>query len=1353
MAKEKKKFQLKPISTMKAVIIYVVCFALIGGMLAGNYFADVYRELITVYLSGSGTVTTAESEALCLEIEEEGMVLLKNDGALPLREGAAVTLLGQDSVDFVYGGAGSGSVDASKAPTLKAALEKYGFTVNPTLWDFYSTGAGKGYRKSVPDETGEGAFAVNEVPQAVYTDAETGSFGDYHDAAIVCIGRSGGESADILTAPLASGYQYLELDKDELDLLTMACASFDTVVVLLNANNALELGFLEDPAYANVKACLWVGGVGQEGIYAIGEALSGKINPSGHLADTYAYDSLSAPSAANLGDYTIANSSVTNGGKYLVYAEGIYVGYRYYETRYVDVVLGQGNAGNYDYSKTVQFPFGYGLSYTDFTWSDYTAEEKDDSFDISVTVQNTGAAAGKDVVQIYMQSPYTDYDRANGVEKSAVELVGFGKTGLLEPGGSETVTVSVSKEVMKAYDSAGAGTYILDAGDYYFAAGENAHAALNNILAAKGYTTADGMDAGGDPAMTYVKTVAELDASTYAVSAATGAPIANRFDDVDIRYYDGSFSYLSRNNWEGTWPQTYQGGSWQAPATLLKDLEWKRDADVVGDGSETMPAFDQGAGHGGTKVSDLVGRDYGDEDWKKLVEQLSPDQAMRLVRLGGYATIQLDSIGLPATQDKDGPSGISGTLVGGQSAMAYPVEVVVASTWNTDLAHRWGLSMGDDSVNTGVAGWYAPGVNIHRSPYSGRNFEYFSEDGFLSGQMSGSEVQGTREKGVITYMKHFALNDQETNRYGVAVFAKEQAIREVFLKGFEYTVTLGGSNAAMASMNRLGATWSGSHKGLMTHVLRDEWGFEGAVITDQASVPAMFYQDIISGLAAGTDLWLNTNKNYWALDTYKEMDGSTKDWTGNPAVMSNVQRAAKNVIYAVSTSNAMEGAEKASLPAAWELALIVANIIIFGGSLLLMVWVTLRLVKTLKNKPKKKVEEGDDIVKKPIVAILAVAALILGIAGGIVGTKLLGGGTGGSGAAIQQTYVYGEIAGNEMGDNDYVEYELTLYTDNTYKLTTTTASNGYNMLLSNTTVSAYGPYTMGASSDGFTTCELGAATRILYNGYSDVGGYNMSYDTDTVTFPIEMPGGIQTEQADFFAQFGPARTVQLDDATPNRMTLDTGAMPPNTVKGSEESQEPAPSEEPSPSEAPSSEGVTIASDDGATTLTFYADGTYRFFFEQHKIEDTGTYTYDGSRLSLINANGTEAAAEGDPMKLHYVSAVNEQLTGDFTINAADLTGGSGGEAAPPSGEGLTIASDDEATTLTFYPDGTYLFSFESYGVEDKGTYTYEGGVLTVTNGNGLEMTAEGDPMSLHYVTAVSDQLTGDFTINAADLAS
>lgn len=622
-------------------------------------------------------------------------------------------------------------------------MEASGFEVNETLWDFYDSGAGKDYRKSVPDETGAGEFAVNEVPASVYTDDVKDSFKDYNDAAIVCIGRSGGESADIPTEPLASGYKYLELDQDERDMLTMACQNFDNVVVLVNANNAMELGFLNDEAYKNVKACVWVGGVGQEGIKAVAEALAGKTNFSGHLADTYAYDSQSAPSIENIGDFTITNSDVTNGNKYTVYSEGIYVGYRYYETRYEDAVMGSGNAGDYDYTSTVQFPFGYGLSYTDFKWSDYSVEDKGDTYEVSVTVKNTGDVAGKDVVEVYMQSPYTDYDKENGIEKSAVELVGFTKTDSIEPGKDQTVTVSVDKEVMKAYDAANAKTYVVDAGDYYFTAASDAHEALNNILAAKGYTTENGMDADGNADMTYKTTVDTLDTTTYAKSTETGNDITNQFADVDIRYYDDSFAYLTRSDWSGSFPSTYADGNMTASDALLSDLQWDRSDDVVNDGS-AMPEFEQDSDK---KVSDAKDASYDDEIWSELVSELSADRAMQLVRQGGYATIQADDIGLPATTDKDGTSGISGTLVGGQSAMAYPVEAVMACTWNTDLLYEMGLSLGEDSINTGVAGWYAPGVDIHRSPYSGRNFEYFSEDGFLSGQLAGNEVKGAREKG------------------------------------------------------------------------------------------------------------------------------------------------------------------------------------------------------------------------------------------------------------------------------------------------------------------------------------------------------------------------------------------------------------------------------------------------------------------------------------------------------------------------------------------------------------------------------------------------------------------------------
>lgn len=736
----------KPFSKTKSIVTYVVCGVLIVALAIGNYYASLYKDLITVYTSGSDVVTTDESAKVCQTIEEEGMVLLKNEDGLPLKEGAKVSLLGQDSVDFVYGGSGSGSVDTSQALNLKKAMEASGFEVNETLWDFYDSGAGKDYRKSVPDETGAGEFAVNEVPASVYTDDVKDSFKDYNDAAIVCIGRSGGESADIPTEPLASGYKYLELDQDERDMLTMACQNFDNVVVLVNANNAMELGFLNDEAYKNVKACVWVGGVGQEGIKAVAEALAGKTNFSGHLADTYAYDSQSAPSIENIGDFTITNSDVTNGNKYTVYSEGIYVGYRYYETRYEDAVMGSGNAGDYDYTSTVQFPFGYGLSYTDFKWSDYSVEDKGDTYEVSVTVKNTGDVAGKDVVEVYMQSPYTDYDKENGIEKSAVELVGFTKTDSIEPGKDQTVTVSVDKEVMKAYDAANAKTYVVDAGDYYFTAASDAHEALNNILAAKGYTTENGMDADGNADMTYKTTVDTLDTTTYAKSTETGNDITNQFADVDIRYYDDSFAYLTRSDWSGSFPSTYADGNMTASDALLSDLQWDRSDDVVNDGS-AMPEFEQDSDK---KVSDAKDASYDDEIWSELVSELSADRAMQLVRQGGYATIQADDIGLPATTDKDGTSGISGTLVGGQSAMAYPVEAVMACTWNTDLLYEMGLSLGEDSINTGVAGWYAPGVDIHRSPYSGRNFEYFSEDGFLSGQLAGNEVKGAREKGALS---------------------------------------------------------------------------------------------------------------------------------------------------------------------------------------------------------------------------------------------------------------------------------------------------------------------------------------------------------------------------------------------------------------------------------------------------------------------------------------------------------------------------------------------------------------------------------------------------------------------------
>jgi beta-glucosidase len=954
--------KLKPLAMWKNIVIWVVSAVLIIALSIGNYFANIYENLITVFFSENNYSVTEEEMKKCQEVEAEGAVLLKNDGILPLAGNEKVALFGQNSVDFVYGGAGSGSVDSSKMPSLKDSMEKAGFTVNSTLWDFYLTGAGENYRKTFPDITGSGKFFVNEVPAEIYTDSVKNSLTD--DVAIVSLGRGGGESSDLPTGTESTdkytsiGYKYLEADKNELDMIKLACSKFQKVILIVNSSNAMELGFLDLPEYANVKAALWVGAVGQNGIMAIGELLSGKVNPSGRLADTYAYDSESAPSFTNFGSYNLTGTGNDTKAKYYMnYAEGIYVGYKYYETRYEDYVLEQGNAGDYDYSETVQFPFGYGLSYSDFEWSDFTVTPAADgkSFDISLKVANKSKnLAGKDVVEIYMQSPYTEYDKTNKVEKSAIELVGYAKTSLIDAGGEETVTLNISKEMLKAYDYTEAKTYIVDAGTYYFTAGRNAHDALNNVLTAKGADSSK-LTANGNAELVATYEQSVIDTTTYAVSQATGKAITNQFDDVNINYYD-TFTYLTRNDWAGTLPTAvFKNGNWEATERMKADLAYYRADEVINDGSAT-PTYESKTTN--YTVKDLADADYSDSRWDDLVSQLSRTDMTRIVRLGGYSTIALDQIGLPGTQDKDGPSGISGTLVGGVSCMAWPVEVVFASTWNDKLIEEVGEMIGQESIEAGVAGWYAPGANIHRSPYSGRNFEYFSEDGVLSGKIGAAEMRGVRSYGVIAYMKHFALNDQETNRGGGAIFANEQAIREIYLRSFEYISREGKAIAAMVSMNRIGARWVGAHKGLITETLRNEWGFKGVVITDQASTTSMYYQDMISGLWAGTDLWLNTNSQYWSLLKYPEYDGSTVDYTKNATVMKYAHNAAKNVIYAVANSNAVKeysgnaaNGNNDGTPT-WKIYLIVLNVVVYAACAFGLIFPTTLLVldKIKKNK-------------------------------------------------------------------------------------------------------------------------------------------------------------------------------------------------------------------------------------------------------------------------------------------------------------------------------------------------------------------------------------------------------------------
>lgn len=928
----------KIIKRICAVFLALVVILLAGATavaipLSNNYAAMISMALgqSTVKTEGGGNPQYYESaystedamafqaEEMCQELEREGMVLLKNENnALPLKQEAKVSLLGQNSVDLVYGGAGAGSVDTSKAGNLKEAMKSAGFQVNQALWDFYETGAGSAYRKEVPSVTGQGNLAAHEVPRSEYTDEVLQSFQEYGDAAIVAIGRGGSESMDLPA-------EYLEFTKEELELIRLSKENFDTVILILNTTNPMNLSMLEE---LEIDACLWVGALGQRGVYAIGEALNGTVNPSGRLVDTYAYEPDLAPAAVNFGDYTIANSQVKAGNKYMVYAEGIYVGYRYYETRYEDVVLGQEDPANYEYASQVQFPFGYGLSYTEFAWSDYKVEENAEDFTVSVTVENTGDAAGKETVQVYLQSPCTDYDKENHIEKPSVVLAGFAKTGLLEPGAKETVTVNVPREALKVYDREGHGTYILEKGEYFLSAGKNAHDALNHILSAKGKTKADGMTEEGDKGMAYAYTQKKTDAETYAVSSETGEKIQNQMENVDICYYDKDFTYLSRSDWSGTWPAVYGDGNLKAPEELLADLGLP---EIIEDKEAQMPEFASVTSESGElKLADMIGADFEDGRWDDLLNQVSKEELYDIVRHGGYGTYAVSSIGLPGTIHKDGPAGISSTLAGGNlSCMAYPPEVVVASTWNTKLVEEFGKLVGEDSLSSSVSVWYAPAMNIHRTARSGRNFEYYSEDSFLSGKMGAAEVAGFQSMGGIVTIKHFALNDQETNRIGGAVFSNEQAARELYLRPFELAITEGNANGIMSSMNRVGARWMGAHEGVMTNIVRGEWDFKGFVITDQTSFPSFDYCEIRAGLAAGNDMWLNTANNMWDL----------KEEELTASVMQNVRLAARRFLYVVANSNAMNGVDRdtkvLNVKAGWQklipLLAIVMTLIFIGG--------------------------------------------------------------------------------------------------------------------------------------------------------------------------------------------------------------------------------------------------------------------------------------------------------------------------------------------------------------------------------------------------------------------------------------
>lgn len=871
-----------------------------------NYFASDYNSM---------AVLQEDETEFATRVQGEGAVLLKNAG-LPLQKNAKITLLGSGSSDefFLVSGGGSGAIDVSKKPPLDQVFADAGFTVNPVMLAFYADGAGRSTR-------GSNNYTVGEAPQSAYMQEQLDSYAAYNDAAVVILGRMGQESKDVslYTAEDASK-SMLELSQNELDLIDSAIEHFDNVVVLLNTMNPVELGPLEN----RDVSVLWIGAGGQQGLRAIPQLLNGSINPSGRLVDTYAYDNFSAPAMQNFGDFRFSNIESTYQKYYYNYAENIYIGYKYYETRYADKVTGTGNAGDFDYTAEVQYPFGYGLSYTSFDYSGFILEEEGDSFTAKLTVTNAGNMAGKEVVQVYMQSPYTDYDIRNKIEKSAVTLVGFDKTEVLAPGESTEVEIEISKEHMKAYDAFGKGTYIVDEGSYYFAAGKDAHDALNNILAAQGYTEADGMTAEGDASLAASCEQETFDAKTYAVGS-TGASIENQFDDASYAHYEPSFTYLTRSDWVGTWPQplgeTYVGesnaGYWTMEASdeIAQGLVTPNAADDPG---AKMPVT--GAANGLTLAS-LIGVDFDSEYWDMLLDQMTAEEMMDLVGNAGFGTPLVQSVNKPATTEKDGPAGISSTLIGGVGCFGYPIAMVFASSWNLELQEEYGYYYGNDAILSRVSGIYAPSINMHRTPFSGRNFEYYSEDSFQSGMFAATFIRSVKEKGVYCYTKHFALNDQELNRDTAATFATEQTIREIYLRPFELAVRIGGSNGMMVSKNRIGTVWTGVNKNLLTDVLRGEWGFEGAVITDGLHVYSEEFNSK-TALDAGLDAYLCTTKGAWEIPGYQN----------NASVVEDLREASLRILYNIANSLAMNniGASTHVVPVMppWQIVLFVADAVL-----------------------------------------------------------------------------------------------------------------------------------------------------------------------------------------------------------------------------------------------------------------------------------------------------------------------------------------------------------------------------------------------------------------------------------------
>lgn len=858
--------------TWKKRKIYASLLALLGIMIiSANYAVNMFVNVIDTYFAPSyaNEVKIAEAEevskALVTTIQEEGTVLLENKNkTLPLENSSKVNVFGISSVAITYGGSGSGAADESANVTLQAGLEQAGFEINSELTEFYKENLPEKEDTNIFSLSG-GDYNIYEPTQDKYSSEMLANARAFSDIALVVISRNGGEGADLPQS--MEGYEqgegdkhYLELQDVEKDMLDLVTENFDQVIVLVNSSNAMELGFLEEE---DIDAALWIGGPGSTGLTGVANILAGNVNPSGRLVDTYAYEMESNPTWFNTGDFSYTNITyentpwgatepVTLNYKFVNYEEGIYVGYRYYETRWIDNITGL--VDEETYQSVVQYPFGYGLSYTTFDQEIIDMKESGDQIEVRVKVINTGDVAGKDVVQVYFTAPYV----IGGIEKSHVVLAGFDKTDILEPGDSEELTVVFDRDDMASFDYQTEKAYVLDEGDYKIKLMNNAHE--------------------------------ELDSEIYRVDkrevlrqrSSDKAEVRGVFD-----YALGDLKYISRSDWIGTLP-TERTADKEATEQIAEEINRSNfRIDELNEISiDTVQVEDNGL-----RLVDLIDADYDDDRWDKLVAQMTVDEMVRLIGHGGYATVAIPSVDKPAVVDLDGPAGINGIFQGIKGTQ-YNSEVVVASTWNTNLGEEMGEAFAKEALAHGIVGLYAPAVNIHRSPFSGRNFEYYSEDPLISGKMASSLVARALENGVYTFTKHFALNDQEDNREGVATWSNEQAIREIYLKAFEVPVKEGGATAIMSSFNRIGTLWAGGDSNLLNTVLRNEWGFEGMVITDY---DGQEYMNPDQAIRNGGDLMLTPVG-----------DMPTTLSTGTVEGVTALRQASKNILYTVAHSAAFD---------------------------------------------------------------------------------------------------------------------------------------------------------------------------------------------------------------------------------------------------------------------------------------------------------------------------------------------------------------------------------------------------------------------------------------------------------------